>query len=168
MSINEEHALRGYSVKVTAQDGTSVAFPAKLLTREDAEALPEHLHRLAQSAGFPLRKVELELVTDGDRDHLLEEARSFFARSAAPKPLQATNIGIQCNSCKAVMPLSEALDDSQSAADFLSGDPIAGDSRCEQCTRHSIENCYDCRTDWLISNDRNFQFVCSSCRERSA
>lgn len=168
MSVNQAHALRAYSIKLTARDGISVAFPSKLLTQEDAEALPEHLHRLARSAGFPLQKVEVEPVTESDRDRLLEEARSFFARSAAPKPLEAVNIGIQCRSCKTVMPLSEALEESQPAADFLSGDPIAGDSRCEQCTRHSIENCYECRTDWLISNDRNFQFVCASCRERSA
>lgn len=168
MSTDKAHVLRAFSVKITAGDGTSVVFPAKLLTEETAEALPQYLNHLARDAGFPLQKVELEPVTVDDRDRVLEEARSFFARSVAPKSLQAVNIGVQCSSCKTIMPLNEALDDNQPAGDFLSGDPLAGDSRCEQCSRHSIENCYECRTDWLISNDRNFQFVCPSCRARSA
>ena len=166
MATKHAQVLRAYAVKITAADGSAVVFPGKLLTQENADSLPEHLHRMAREAGFPLHKVDLEPVTVDDRDRLLAEAQSFFAQPVAPKPLHAVNIGIQCTSCKTVVPLHEALDEAHPVADFLSGDPLAGDSRCEQCSRHSIENCYDCRTDWLISGDRNFQFVCASCREQ--
>jgi hypothetical protein len=80
------------------------------------------------------------------------------------KPVRAVDIGVQCSACHALAPLSEALDVG-GAPDFLSGDPIAGDSRCEQCSRHSVENCYECRTAWVIANDTSFRFLCTSCRQ---
>jgi len=164
MTLKDAHDLRAYSVKLVGADGTVAVFLAKLLTSQCAEALPENLRQIAQDAGFALRTAEVEAVTADDYDRLMEEVRVFLTRATAPKPLLAVNIGVQCSSCKTIVPLSEAVDNSQLAANFMTGDPIAGDSRCEACSRQSIENCYDCRTDWLVCNDRNFRFVCASCR----
>jgi hypothetical protein len=164
MSLSDENRLKLYSIRIVGSDGSEVVFPSKALSTESAEALPKQLTALAAEVGFPLLSVKVELVTADDRSRVLDEARDFFNRARSWKPVRAVDIGVQCSACHAVAPLSEALDVA-GAPDFLSGDPIAGDSRCEECSRHSVENCYECRTEWVIANDTSFRFLCASCRQ---
>ena len=166
MITNNSSSLRPYSVKLTTPDGKSVTLPRNLLTPDQAESMAADLQSLARQSGFGEVRVDLSPVGLDDRDRVLEEARSFFAPEVQPKPLPAVQVAVKCISCQTVVPLNEALNSSQEAADLLNGDPISGDSRCEGCSQHSIENCYECRTEWLISNNQSFTFVCESCRER--
>jgi hypothetical protein len=166
MTTNNSSSLRAYSVKLTTSGGKSVTLPRNLLTLDQAEAIAGDLQTLARQSGFGEVRVDLSPVGLDDRDRVLEEARSFFAPAGQPKTLPAVQVAVKCISCQTVVPLNEALNSSQQAADLLTGDPIAGDSRCEGCSQHSIENCYECRTEWLISNNQAFNFVCESCRER--
>jgi hypothetical protein len=166
MIANNSNTLRAFSVKLTTADGKSVTIPRNLLTPDQAESISDDLQSLARKSGFGEVRVDLSPVGSDDRDRVLEEARSFFAPEGQPKPLPAVQVAVKCISCQTVVPLNEALNSSQQAADLLTGDPIAGDSRCEGCSQHSIENCYECRTEWLISNNQSFNFVCEACRER--
>jgi len=157
--------LQVYSVKLSVQDGRSITFPVTLLTAEQAESIGADLRNAARQSGAGELHVELTEITLDDRDRIFNEAQTFFKDAGQPKPLPAVLVAVQCSSCQAVMPLSEALDSSERLSDFMIGDPLPGDSRCEHCSRHSIENCYECRSEWVISNDRSFNFLCERCRK---
>jgi len=164
MTNHYANSLRAYAVRLTTSDGKSVTLPRKLLTADQAESIANDLQALALQQGLGKVQVDLSPVGSDDRDSIVDQARSFFSREAQPKPLPAFQVAVKCSSCQTIMTLDEVLNSSQQAADFLTGDPMAGESRCEGCSRHSIENCYECRTEWLISNSQGFTFVCERCR----
>jgi len=156
--------LQAYAVTLTTADGKSITFPRNLLTPDQAGRMSSDLETLALESGLGKVRVDLFPVEFDDRESVLDQARLFFSREGQPKPLRAFQVAVRCASCQAIMPLSDALSSSQHAAAFLNGDPIAGESRCERCSQHSMENCYECRTEWLISNTQDFRFVCERCQ----
>ena len=168
MTNRGANILQAYTVKLTTSDGKSVTFPRNLLTSDQAERIAKDLQALALQSGMGQVRVDVSPVRLDDRESVLDQARSFFSSEGQPKPLAAFQVAVRCVSCQTIMPLDEALSSSQQAAQFLSGDPIAGESRCEQCPRHSVENCNECRTEWLISNSQDFRFVCECCRAQTS
>jgi hypothetical protein len=158
-------ALNAYSVNLGTPDGRSITFPITLLTPQQADSICADLQNLARRSGVGEVRIAMRQVTLDDRDRVLNEAQTFFNDSGQPKALPAVLVAVQCSSCQTTMPLSEALNSCQQLSDFMIGDPLPGDSRCEDCSRHSIENCYECRSEFVISNDRSFNFLCERCRE---
>ena len=165
MTSQNAVGVQAYSVKLGARDGRSITFPIILLTPQQADSFCADLRNLARESGAGEVDIELHQVTPDDRKRILNEAQTFFSGAGQPKPLPAVLVAIQCSSCQTMMPLSEALNSSQRLAEFMVGDPLMGDSRCEDCSRQSIENCYECRSEWVISNDRSFNFLCEGCRK---
>lgn len=163
MTSQSALALHVYSVNLGTPDGRSIAFPITLLTPQQADSICADLRNLARQAGIGEVHIALRQVTLDDRDHILNEAHAFFNYSGQPKPLPAVLVAVQCSSCETMIPLSEVLNSSQQLSEFMVGDPLPGDSRCENCSRHSIENCYECRSEFVISNDRSFNFLCKRC-----
>jgi hypothetical protein len=161
-------SLHAYSIKLSTADGQSMTLPKNLLTADQAKRIADDLQTLAQRSGLGKVEVELSPIGSDDRDRVIREARLFFSSESQPKALPAFQVAVKCISCQTVMALNEALSSSQEASDFLTGDPIPDESRCEDCSRHSIENCYECRAEWLITNSQGFNFVCDRCREQSA
>jgi len=168
MTSDAAKSLQAYAVRLTTSDGKSVTLPRNLLTPDQAQTITRDLQALAAQSGLGKVHVDLLPVAVDDRESVLDQARLFFSGEGQSKPLAAFRVAVRCTSCQTVMPLDEALSSSQQAALFLSGDPIAGESRCEQCSRHSVENCNECRTEWLISNSQDFRFVCQRCRAQAS
>ncbi len=168
MSSQSALDLHVYSVKLGTLDGRSITLPMALLTSQQADSICADLRNLAKQSGIGEVHIALRQVTLDDRDRVLKEAQTFFNDSGQPRPLPAVLVAVQCSSCKTMMPLSEALNSSSQLSEFMVGDPLPGDSRCENCSRHSIENCYECRSEFVISNDRSFNFLCERCREPDA
>jgi hypothetical protein len=160
MSASE---LKAYSLKIRTGDGVEAVFPRALLTSDHVHALAGTLQNLAREAGSSLLSVHLEPVITDDRDRLVARVGKFLADASAA-PVRTAQTGIQCTSCNAVVPLGEAIDQCTPVTGFMSGDPIVGDARCEQCGRESMENCYECRTEIVISNEKSLHFICASCR----
>jgi hypothetical protein len=165
MTSQSALGLQVYSVKLSLQNGRSITFPVTLLTAQQADSIGVDLRNVARQSGVGEVQIELSQITLDDHDRILNEAQTFFNDAGQPKPLPAVLVAVQCSSCQAVMPLSEALDSSERLSDFMVGDPLPGDSRCDNCSRHSIENCYECRSEWVISNDRSFNFLCVRCQK---
>ena len=168
MTSQSALGLHAYSVKLGTQDGRSITFPITLLTSQQADSICADLRNLARQSGVGEVHIALRQVTLDDRDRVFKEAQIFFNDSGQPKPLPAVLVAVQCSSCHTMMPLNEVLSSSQQLSQFMVGDPLPGDSRCEDCSRHSIENCYECRSEFVISNDRSFNFLCERCREEHA
>ncbi len=168
MNSHYASSLQAYAVRLTTSDGKSVTLPRNLLTPDQAECIANDLQTLAIQTGLGTVRVDLSPVGLDDRESVLNQARSFFSREGQHKPLPAFQVAVKCISCETIMALDEVLNSSPQAAEFLTGDPIAGESRCENCSRHSIENCYECRSEWLISNNQGFTFRCERCRGSSS
>jgi len=168
MTSQSAPGLHAYSVKLGTRDGRSITLPIALLSSQQADSICADLRDLARQSGVEEVHIALHQVTLDDHDRVLKEAQAFFNDSGQPKPLPAVLVAVQCSSCQTMMPLSEALNSSRQLSEFMVGEPLPGDSRCETCSRHSIENCYECRSEWVISNDRSFNFLCKRCRETDA
>ena len=168
MTSQSAPGLHAYSVKLGTRDGRSITLPIALLSSQQADSICADLRNLARQSGVEEVHIALHQVTLDDHDRVLKEAQTFFRNSAQPRPLPAVLVAVQCGSCQSMIPLSEALSSSSQLSEFMVGDPLPGDSRCENCSRHSIENCYECRSEFVISNDRSFNFLCERCREEHA
>jgi hypothetical protein len=166
MSQQETRALQAYSLKLTLSNGRHVALPQTLLTPVQAASIVDDLRILARESGLEIVEVELCPISSDGRDQIIEQARSIFACELPPKSARSFQTAVKCSVCQTSIPVDEALSSAPQADDFLNGEPIPGDSRCELCPRHSMENCYECRAElFSISHDRNF--VCTACRQRS-
>lgn len=168
MSSQSALGLHAYSVKLGTRDGRSITLPIALLTSQQADSICADLRNLARQSGVEEVHIALHQVTLDDHDRVLKEAQTFFNNSGQPKPLPAVLVAVQCSSCQTMIPLSEALNSSSQLSEFMVGDPLPGDSRCENCSRHSVENCYECRSEFVILNDRSFNFLCERCHEGHA
>ena len=140
--------------------------PQNLLAPVQAASIVDDLKVLARESELEIVEVELCPISSDGRDQILEQARSIFACEQPLKSGLTLQTAVKCRVCQTSIPLDEALSSAPQVDDFLNGDPIPRDSRCEFCSRHSVENCYECRAElFSISHDRNF--VCSACRQRS-
>jgi hypothetical protein len=164
--MNSDEAVQAYSLKLTVPDGRTITLPQNLLTPVQAKSIADDLKTLARESGLGLVEIELRPIGSDDRARILEEARSFFS-GGEPKSFPTFRTAVKCSLCQTVIPLDEALSSSPLADDFLSADPIAGDSRCEMCSRHSVENCQECRGELLLSITRSSGFVCEACSQRA-
>ena len=82
-----------------------------------------------------LEIVEVELcpISSDRRDDILEHARSILPRQLPLKSGRTFQTAVKCSVCQTSIPVDEALSSAPQADDFLNGDPIPGDSRCELC-----------------------------------
>jgi hypothetical protein len=158
-------ALHAYSIKLALSSGRRITLPQNLLTRTQAESIAEELDTIARESGLEITQCEVSPVTRDERDQVLDLARSTFKEEEYRAALPKSQTAVKCRLCQCLIPMDEALSSSPPADVFLSGDPIAGDSRCDMCPRHSVENCHECRAEWLLSNSQS-AFICCVCRQR--
>src|SRR5208282_726544 len=155
-----------YSLRIATPDGRSTTFSVHGLTPQQVAELRLELLRLAFEAGVNDPRIEFQSIGDAC-EKLLAEARSFFKGAREPKRLLTMQLAVECVQCRKLVPLSELLESSDRVSAFLSEGPLPGDSRCDNCSRESEENCYECRFEWMISNDKSFRFLCDTCRAAS-
>lgn len=165
MDERDRGALQAYSIKLTLSNGRRITLSQKLLTRAQAESIADELDTLARESGLKISECELCPANRDELDHVLDSVRSIFKEEERRTALPKIQTAVKCSLCQSLIPADEAVSSSPEADVFLSGDPLTGDSRCETCSRHSVENCYECRAEWFLSTGQS-RFICSACRQR--
>ena len=165
MNERDSGALQAYSLKLTFSNGRRITIPQKLLTRAQAESIADKLYILARESGLEITECELCPVSRDEQDQVLQLASCIFKEEERRTALPKIQTAVKCGLCQGAIPLDEALATSPQAHVLLNGDSIIGDSRCETCSRHSVENCYECRAELFLTTGQS-QFICSACRQR--
>jgi transketolase len=93
-------------------------------------------------------------------EHIALRAKRLYSRKLAAatgtQPHSSILAAVECRKCHTLVPFGE----------FLCDVPMACDEICADCDRRSLENCAECRTEWILTNP-SFAYLCRDCRDET-